>query len=39
MPLDPRISMLADEGRIEDYDGTALSEVFKEIEKAERKDG
>ena len=39
MPLDPRISMLADEGRIEDYDGAALSEVFKEIEKAERKDG
>ncbi|MBQ8229597.1 MAG: Mrp/NBP35 family ATP-binding protein [Clostridia bacterium] len=39
MPLDPQISKLADEGRIEDYDGAALSEVFKEIEKAERKDG
>lgn len=39
MPLDPRISILADEGRIEDYDGSALLEVFTEIEKAERKDG
>lgn len=39
MPLDPQISKLADEGRIEDYDGEALSEVFKEIEKAEGKDG
>ncbi len=39
MPLDPRISMLADEGRIEDYDGSALLEVFTQIEKAERKDG
>ena len=37
MPLDPKISTLADAGRIEDYDGTALSEVFAQIEKAERK--
>ena len=37
MPLDPQISKLADSGRIEDYDGEALAEIFKEIEKAERK--
>jgi Mrp family chromosome partitioning ATPase len=37
MPLDPAISKLADSGRIEDYDGTALSEIFAQIEKAERK--
>ncbi len=34
MPLDPAISTLADDGRIEDYDGAALGEVFAEIEKA-----
>ena len=34
MPLDARISTLADEGRIEDYDGADLSEVFAQIEKA-----
>ncbi len=34
MPLDPQISAFADAGRIEDYDGEALSDVFKEIEKA-----
>ena len=34
MPLDPNISVLADTGRIEDYDGQALAEVFAEIEKA-----
>ncbi len=34
MPLDPKITTLADEGRIEDYDGAALKEVFAEIEKA-----
>ena len=34
MPLDASISTLADKGRIEDYDGEALSEVFAEIEKA-----
>ena len=39
LPLDRNISVLADAGRIEDYDGGALSEIFKEIEKAERKDG
>ncbi len=37
MPLDPRISSLADNGRIEDYDGSALAEVFAEIEKAQVK--
>ena len=34
MPLDARIATLADEGRIEDYDGAALAEVFAQIEKA-----
>ncbi len=34
MPLDPRISALADDGRIEDYETDALKEVFAEIEKA-----
>ncbi|MBR1975575.1 MAG: Mrp/NBP35 family ATP-binding protein [Clostridia bacterium] len=34
MPLDPAISTLADAGRIEDYDGEALREVFASIEKA-----
>ena len=34
MPLDARISTLADEGRIEDYDGSALADVFAQIEKA-----
>ena len=34
MPLDPAISALADAGRIEDYDGEALGEVFASIEKA-----
>ena len=37
MPLDLQISKLADSGLIEDYDGEALAEIFKEIEKAERK--
>ena len=37
MPLDPKISELADQGRIEDYDGAALEEIFAQIEKAERK--
>ena len=37
MPLDPQISSLADHGRIEDYDGSALKEVFEQIEKIERK--
>ncbi len=37
MPLDPKISELADVGRIEDYDGAALSEVFEQIEKAKRR--
>lgn len=34
MPLDPKISALADAGRIEDYDGSALAGVFEQIEKA-----
>ncbi len=37
MPLDPAISAFADEGRIEDYDGSALKEVFEQIEKASPK--
>ena len=37
MPLDARISTLADQGRIEDYDGTALAEVYQAIEKAPSK--
>ena len=37
MPLDPKISTLADVGRIEDYDGSALADIFAQIEKAERK--
>ncbi len=37
MPLDPKISELADQGRVEDYDGSALEEIFKQIEGAERK--
>ncbi len=37
MPLDPKISRLADEGRIEDYDGSALEEVFAQIENAKNR--
>ena len=37
MPLDPKISGFADNGRIEDYDASALAEVFAQIEKAERR--
>ena len=37
MPLDAKISTLADTGRIEDYDGSALADVFAQIEQAERK--
>lgn len=37
MPLDANISKLADAGRIEDYDGAALADVFKMIEKAPSK--
>ena len=36
MPIDPKISFLADAGRIEDYETNALSGVFEQIEKAER---
>ncbi len=38
MPLDCKIAEYADHGRIEDYDGGALAEVFAQIEKAERKE-
>ena len=37
MPLDARIATLADEGRIEDYDGAALADVFAQIQKAPAK--
>ena len=37
MPLDARISTLADQGRIEDYDGAALADVYQAIEKAPSK--
>ncbi len=37
MPMDAKISALADAGRIEDYETDALTEVFAQIEKAERK--
>ena len=37
LPLDSRISQLADEGRIEDYETDALQEVFAQIEKAKQK--
>ena len=37
MPLDARIAAFADEGRIEDYDGAALADVFAQIEKAPAK--
>ena len=37
LPIDPKISALADAGRIEDYSAEGLSEVFAQIEKAERK--
>ena len=36
MPIDPKISALADAGRIEDYQTDALLSVFEQIEKAER---
>ena len=38
MPLDPEITKLADSGRIEDYDGAALQEVFAELQKARQKE-
>lgn len=36
MPIDPKISYLADAGRIEDYETDALLDVFEQIEKAKR---
>ena len=38
VPLDPTIAKLADDGRIEDYDGSALAEIFTEIQKAKQKE-
>ena len=38
LPLDPNISKLADNGRIEDYDGSAFKDIFDVIEKTERFD-
>ncbi len=38
MPLDPKIATLADNGRIEDCDVSALKDIFEQIEKAERFD-
>lgn len=35
MPLDPQISKCADNGRIEDVDGSAMADVFESIQKAE----
>ena len=37
MPLDAKISTLADAGKIEEYETDALQEVFASIEKAQRK--
>ncbi len=37
LPLDAQISVLADNGRIEDYQTDALEEVFVQIEKAQTK--
>ena len=37
MPLDPRVSVYADNGRIEDYETEALGQVFDEIQKAPSK--
>ncbi len=34
LPLDPRVATFADQGRVEDYDGSALQEVFASIERA-----
>ena len=36
MPLDPSIAKFADEGRIEDYETQALTEIFQEIEKSKQ---
>ena len=38
MPLDPTIAKLADQGRIEDYDASALADIFTEIQKAKQKE-
>ncbi|MBQ2701625.1 MAG: Mrp/NBP35 family ATP-binding protein [Clostridia bacterium] len=37
MPLDPAISTLADEGRIEDYETDALQEIFDQIQNAKER--
>ena len=38
MPLDPTIAKLADQGRIEYYDASALADIFTEIQKAKQKE-
>lgn len=38
MPLDPKISTLADAGRIEDYETDALDGILQQIEKTKRQD-
>ena len=38
MPLDPNITKLADDGRIEDYQTDALDGILAVIDKAERVD-
>ena len=38
MPLDPTIAKFADEGRIEDYDASALNEIFAQIQAAKQKE-
>ncbi len=38
MPLDPKIATQADNGRVEDIDGSAFKEIFEQIEKTERFD-
>ena len=37
MPLDPALTVLADSGKIEEYDASALAGIFAQIEKTERK--
>ena len=37
MPIDPALASLADEGRIEDFEGAWLSPVADALEKAEKR--
>lgn len=34
MPLDPEIARLADQGKIDEYDGAGLESIYREIERA-----